>query len=225
MTKYILFLSLLFVSGFIYSQTKEYEAPDYKVIQKNIENKDSEFYYPKLMNKLKANDTLITNDQYKHLYFGYTFQKDYHPYKTSENEKKLNSYFQKKDLKKSDYAEIIKISNVALNDFPLNLRVMNFLAYIYHLDGNEAMAKKVSHNFYGLFGAIFSSGDGRDCTTGFHVITVSHEYVVMNILQLEIASQSLSGDCDYLSLEKDKYKLPGVYFNITKLKEKGFDFK
>jgi len=214
MTKYILFLSLLFVSGFIYSQTKEYEAPDYKVIQKNIENKDSEFYYPKLMNKLKANDTLITNDQYKHLYFGYTFQKDYHPYKTSENEKKLNSYFQKEDLKKSDYTEIIKISNAALNDFPLNLRVMNFLAYIYHLDGNEAMAKKVSHNFYGLFGAIFSSGDGRDCTTGFHVITVSHEYVVMNILQLEIASQSLSGDCDYLSLEKDKYKLPGVYFNI-----------
>ncbi|REC52720.1 DUF4919 domain-containing protein [Chryseobacterium piscium] len=224
MTKYILFLSLLFVSGFIYSQTKEYEVPNYKVIQKNIENKDSEFYYPKLMDKLKTNDTLITNDQYKHLYFGYTFQKDYHPYKTSENEKKLNSYFQKKDLKKSDYAEIIKISNAALNDFPLNLRVMNFLAYIYHLDGNEAMAKKVSHNFYGLFGAIFSSGDGRDCTTGFHVITVSHEYVVMNILQLEIASQSLSGDCDYLSLEKDKYKLPGVYFNITKLKEKGFDF-
>lgn len=176
------------------------------------------------MDKLKANDTLITNDQYKHLYFGYTFQKEYHPYKISENEKKLNPYFQKKDLKKTDYAEIIKISNAALKEFPINLRVMNFLAYIYHLDGNEAMANKVSRNFYGLFGAIFSSGDGRDCTTGFHVITVNHEYVVMNILQLEIASQGLSGDCDYISLEKDKYKLPGVYFNITKLKEKGFDF-
>lgn len=225
MLKQFSFLFLFLISGFFFCQSKEYEAPNYKVIQKNIENKDSEYYYPKLMDKLKANDTLITNDQYKHLYFGYTFQKDYHPYKTSENEKKLNSYFQKKDLKKSDYAEIIKISNAALNDFPLNLRVMNFLAYIYHLDGNEAMAKKVSHNFYGLFGAIFSSGDGRDCTTGFHVITVSHEYVVMNILQLEIASQSLTGDCDYLALEKDKYKLPGVYFNITKLKEKGFDFK
>ncbi len=224
MLKQFSFIFLFLISGFFFCQSKEYEAPNYKVIQKNIENKDSEYYYPKLMDKLKANDTLITNDQYKHLYFGYTFQKDYHPYKTSENEKKLNSYFQKEDLKKSDYTEIIKISNAALNDFPLNLRVMNFLAYIYHLDGNEAMAKKVSHNFYGLFGAIFSSGDGRDCTTGFHVITVSHEYVVMNILQLEIASQSLSGDCDYLSLEKDKYKLPGVYFNITKLKEKGFDF-
>ncbi|WP_435523810.1 DUF4919 domain-containing protein [Chryseobacterium indoltheticum] len=67
-------------------------------------------------------------------------------------------------------------------------------------------------------------GDGRDCKTGFHVIAVSHEYVVMNMLELETASQSLSGNCDYLSLEKDKYKLPRVYFNITKLKEKGFDF-
>ncbi|WP_265430025.1 DUF4919 domain-containing protein [Chryseobacterium sp. YIM B08800] len=224
MLKPFLFFSLIFISTFSFSQQKEYEAPNYKVIQKNIENKDSEFYYPKLMDKLKANDTLITNDQYRHLYFGYTFQKEYHPYKISENEKKLIPYFQSKDLKKSDYAEIIKISNASLKEFPLNLRVMNFLAYIYHLDGNEAMAKKVSHNFYGLFGAIFSSGDGRDCKTGFHVIAVSHEYVVMNILQLETASQGLSGDCDYLSLEKDKYKLPGVYFNITKLKEKGFDF-
>jgi len=224
MLKHFLFFSLIFISTFSFSQQKEYEAPNYKLIQKNIENKDSEFYYPKLMDKLKANDTLITNDQYRHLYFGYTFQKEYHPYKISENEKKLIPYFQSKDLKKSDYAEIIKISNASLKEFPLNLRVMNFLAYIYHLDGNETMAKKVSHNFYGLFGAIFSSGDGRDCKTGFHVIAVSHEYVVMNILQLETASQGLSGDCDYLSLEKDKYKLPGVYFNITKLKEKGFDF-
>lgn len=222
MIKYILFISLFLVSSFIYSQQKEYEAPNYKVIQKNIENKDSEYYYPKLMDKLKTNDTLITNDQYRHLYFGYTFQKEYHPYTISEEEKKLAPYFQSSDLKKSDYAEIIKISNAALKEFPLNLRVMNFLAYIYHLDGNEAMAKKVSHHFYGLFGAIFSSGDGKECTSGFHVITVNHEYVLMNTLQLEIASQSLSGDCDYLSLPKDKYQLPGVYFNITKLKEKGF---
>lgn len=224
MLKPFIFFSLIFISNFSFSQQKEYEVPNYKAIQKNIENKDSEFYYPKLMDKLKANDTLITNDQYRHLYFGYTFQKEYHPYKISENDKKLIPYFQSNDLKKSDYAEIIKISNASLKEFPLNLRVMNFLSYIYHLDGNEAMAKKISHNFYGLFGAIFSSGDGRDCKTGFHVIAVSHEYVVMNILQLETASQSLSGDCDYLSLEKDKYKLPGVYFNITKLKEKGFDF-
>ncbi|MBW3524551.1 DUF4919 domain-containing protein [Chryseobacterium sp. NKUCC03_KSP] len=224
MIKHFLFFSLIFISNFSFSQQKEYEAPDYKTIQKNIENKDSEFYYPKLLDKLKANDTLITNDQYRHLYFGYTFLKEYHPYKISENDKKLIPYFQSKDLKKSDYAEIIKISNASLKEFPLNLRVINFLAYIYHLDGNEAMAKKVSHNFYGLFGAIYSSGDGKDCKTGFHVISVSHEYVVMNMLELEIASQGLSGDCDYLSLPKDKYKLPGVYFNITKLKEKGFDF-
>lgn len=222
MLKQIFFLSLFFFSNFVFSQTKEYEAPNYKAIQKNIEHKDSEYYYPKLMDKLKTNDTLITNDQYRHLYFGYTFQKEYHPYKTSEEEKKLTRYFQSSDLKKSDYTEIIKISNAALKEFPLDLRVMNFLAYIYHLDGNEAMAKKVSHHFYGLFGAIFSSGDGKECTSGFHVITVNHEYVLMNTLQLEIASQSLSGDCDYLSLPKDKYQLPGVYFNITKLKEKGF---
>lgn len=66
MLKHFLFFSLIFVSSFVSSQQKEYEAPNYKVIQKNIENKDSEFYYPKLMDKLKTSDTLITEEQYNH---------------------------------------------------------------------------------------------------------------------------------------------------------------
>lgn len=224
MLRHILLFSILIISSIAYSQTKQYEAPDYKMISKNIENRDSEFYYPKLMDKLKASDTLITEEQYNHLYFGYTFQKEYQPYSKSDQELKLTKYFQSDELKKSDFAEIIKISKEALKEFPLNLRVMNFLAYVYHLDGNEEMAKKVSQNFYGLFGAIFRSGNGKDCSSGFHVISVSHEYAVMNVLQLETVSQGLEGNCDYLSLEEGKYKLPGVYFNITKLKEKGFGF-
>ena len=142
MLRHILLFSILIISSIAYSQTKQYEAPDYKMISKNIENRDSEFYYPKLMDKLKASDTLITEEQYNHLYFGYTFQKEYQPYSKSDQELKLTKYFQSDELKKSDFAEIIKISKEALKEFPLNLRVMNFLAYVYHLDGNEEMAKK-----------------------------------------------------------------------------------
>lgn len=66
MLRHILLFSILIISSIAYSQTKQYEAPDYKMISKNIENRDSEFYYPKLMDKLKASDTLITEEQYNH---------------------------------------------------------------------------------------------------------------------------------------------------------------
>jgi len=223
MSKQFLFIFLLF-SAFYFSQKMDFEAPNYKKIQKNIEDKNSDFYYPNLLKKLKGNDSLITPEQYRHLYYGYTFQKEYNPYKISENEKLLSKYFQQTDLTKSDYAEIIKISKAALEEFPINLRVMNFLGYIYHLDGNEDMAKKTSINFYGLFEAFLKSGDGLDCKTAFHVISVSHEYVLMNMFQLENISQSLQGKCDYMDFEKGKYKINGLYFDISKLQEKGFGF-
>jgi hypothetical protein len=223
MSRQILFIFLLF-SAFSFSQELNFEAPNYKKIQKNIEDKNSEFYYPNLLKKLKENDSLITPEQYRHLYYGYTFQKEYNPYKTSENEKLLSKYFQAADLKKSDYAEIIKISKAALEEFPMNLRVMNFLGYVYHLDGNEDMAKKTSINFHGLFEAFLKSGDGLDCKTAFHVISVSHEYVLLNMFQLENVSQSLQGKCDYMDFEKGKYKINGLYFDISKLQEKGFGF-
>ncbi|KQR95705.1 hypothetical protein ASG01_05425 [Chryseobacterium sp. Leaf180] len=215
-------LVLFFVSNLFLAQSPDFEPVDYNKIKKNIEDKNSDFYYPKLLEQLQKNDTLFTPQQYRHLYYGFTFQKNYKPYNVSDEDQKLTDYYKKTELNASDYEQIIKLSNRALKTFPINLRVMNFLAYTHHLKGDDAMARKISHNFHGLLNAVFSSGDGLECKTGFHVISVSHEYVLINMLQLEMISQSLDGKCDYLSFEKGKYKIDGMYFNISKLMEKGF---
>jgi len=100
---------------------------------------------------------------------------------------------------------------------------MNFLGYIYHLKGDTEMAKKISYRFNGILGAIFSTGDGNTCETGFHVISVSHEYVILNIFQFQIKQQALTGDCDYLELLKNDRNIDGIYFNIKKLFEKNLN--
>ena len=219
MIKKILFLALLLIGITTYAQEPEYKIPDYKAIEKEIKDKNSSFYYPKLMERFVANDTLLTTDDYQHLYLGYVFQPKYNAFWKSPDQKKLREFYGKEELDTKDYDEIIKLANHSLSDFPFDLKQLNFLSYIYHLKGEDEAAKMASLKFHSILNAIFSTGDGKKCETGFHVILVEHEYLMLNVFEIESKGQSLIGNCDYLSFEKGKYKVDGIYFNIEKMLE------
>ncbi|WPO78767.1 DUF4919 domain-containing protein [Flavobacterium sp. KACC 22761] len=219
MLKQILLLLLFSLGVSAFAQELEFKAPDYKQIEKEIQDKKSAFYYPKLMERLTKNDTLMTQEEFRHLYFGYVFQPKYNAFWRSPDEKKLREYYNKEKLETADYDEIIKLANHTLADFPFDLQQLNYLAYIYHLKGDDESAKITSYKFHNIMNAILSSGDGKKCETGFHVLLVDHEYVMLHLFELESKGQSLVGNCDYLSFEKGKYKVDGIYFNIEKMLE------
>lgn len=215
-----IFLLLIFCFGIqTYSQEIGFTTPDYKAIEKEIKDKNSKFYYPKLMERLTKNDTLLSHDEYRHLYLGYVFQPKYDAFWRSPDDEKLNEFYNKEKLETSDYDQIIKLANHSLSEFPFDLKQLNYLAYIYHLKGDEAAAKITSFRFHSIMNVILSSGDGKNCETGFHVLLVDHEYVVLNLFEIESKGQSLVGNCDYLSFEKGVYKVDGIYFNIEKMLE------
>ncbi|UKB80296.1 DUF4919 domain-containing protein [Chryseobacterium sp. MEBOG07] len=209
-------LFFLIQLGFLQAQKLEFKAPDYALIQKNIENKNSEFYYPKLLQSLKKNDTLLTSNQYCHLYFGYTFQKEYKPYKIGKKAEEVAKYYRGEGISQKDLSKGIQLFLDALDENPLDLRAMNYLAYLYHLNNDDDTAKKIAGNFHGLLGTILTSGDGLTCETGFHIISVTDEYVLLNRFQMETKAQSHNGKCDYQEFEKGKYKIPGFYFDISR---------
>ncbi len=215
-----LILLLLFCFGVsLYSQEIGFTTPDYKAIEKEIKDKNSKFFYPKLMERLTKNDTLLTQEEFRHLYLGYVFQPQYNAFWRSPDEKKLNEFYSKEKIEPADYDEIIKLSNHSLSDFPFDLRQLNYLSYIYHLKGDEEASKIASFRFHNIMNVILSSGDGKKCETGFHVLMVEHEYVLLNLFELESKSQSLVDNCDYLSFEKGAYNVEGIYFNIEKMLE------
>ncbi|WP_426484428.1 DUF4919 domain-containing protein [Flavobacterium sp. 2] len=219
MLKHFLFILLFSFGMNAFAQELDFKAPDYKQIEKEIQDKKSVFYYPKLMDRLAKNDTLMTQDDFRYLYFGYVFQPKYNAFWRSPDEIKLREYYNKEKLETADYNEIIKLANHTLTDFPFDLKQLNYLAYIYHLKGDDEAAKITSYKFHNIMNAILSSGDGKKCETGFHVLLVEHEYVMLNLFELESKGQSLVGNCDYLSFEKGKYNVDGVYFNIEKMLE------
>lgn len=98
--------------------------------------------------------------------------------------------------------------------------MLNFLGYVYNLKGDQLTSKKVSKSFKGIINAITSSGDGLKCETGFHVIYISHEYILLNMFGLVSKSQGLVNSCDYFAFEKGKYEINGMYFDISQMQAK-----
>ena len=226
MKQILIILFLIVISKTGNSQEIAYKVPDYDLIKKEIQNSTSSFYYPKLLSRLIQYDTTLTDEDFRYLYYGYIYQPKYQPYWISPYEKKLLKYYQSEKIKEKDYAEIIELATKSIDEFPFDLRQMNFLAYVYHLKGDEATAKKIEYRLQRTLGAIVSTGDGKTCATAFHVISVSHEYVILNLFQFQEESQSLSSDyCDYLTVKKDERNIDGIYFNVKKLFDTTMDLK
>ncbi|MEP2668639.1 MAG: DUF4919 domain-containing protein [Cyclobacteriaceae bacterium] len=220
MKRILTFMILWITYCNVYSQESPFHKPNYDLIRRETQDSTSGFFYPKLLSRLVAFDTTLTNEDYRHLYYGYIYQEDYKPYWSSPYEKKLLKYYQSERVKDKDHDEIIELATLSISEFPFDLRQMNYLGYIYHLKGDEDMAKKLSYRFHATIGAIMSSGDGETCRTGFHVISTSHEYVILNLFRFQFERQSYSDGCDYLSLIKDERDIEGIYFDVKKLFEK-----
>ncbi len=214
-------LTLLFLlmTTLLYGQPPKGIPPNYKQIEKEITERKSDSYYPVLMERYMQRDTTLTNEDMRNLYYGYTFQKTYEPYKRNPDDQKLAALLEKDNLNASDQNEFIEMANRSLKDNPFDLRAMNMLAYFHHQRGNEAQARTIGTILNKVISAIISSGDGITCETAFHVISTSHEYELLSVFELQSQGQSLIGSCDYLRFEKGKYKIDGLYFNVSKLFE------
>lgn len=127
----------------------------------------------------------------------------------------MSKFYRGEDISEKDLPKGIQLFEEELKENPMDMRAMNYLAYLYHLTNNEEMAKKISINFQGLLSAILTSGDGLECETSLHVIAVPHEYVVLNMFQMQVESQSLTGKCDYIKLKAEKDNPSGIYFDIS----------
>ena len=52
------------------AEKNNFQAPDFQAIKTETLNPDSKYYYPKLIAKFHSNDTTMTLDEYRHLYYG-----------------------------------------------------------------------------------------------------------------------------------------------------------
>lgn len=197
-------------------KAQEVEAPDYKAIRNTILNQKGSNYYPTLMRRYMANDTTLTLEQVRNLYYGFALQEDFVPYQTEKKE----LYDIRKTLTKNNgnpryCPEAIRISQVVLDDNPFDLLAISTMSFAFLQLQDTTSYRLWTDKQNSLLDAIVSSGDGETAETAIHVINIEHEYEVLNRMGLQIESDSLCNDkIEYLKVKDNAEDIPGIFFNF-----------
>jgi len=202
------------------AQYREHSVPDYHEIEKLTLDKSSAFFYEGLYKRYVANDTTLTLRDYRMLYYGYFFQPGYTPFaNTAESDSIKMLLGTKEDLAEGDWSEIIRLGTTNVNKNPFDLKGLNIVWVAYRQTGDSIMALVYFDKLKKIVQTILSTGDGLSEETAFHVVNVSHEYDILNILGYEFGgNQKLTeGKRDFLSLKSNPDNIEGLYFDVNQI--------
>jgi len=193
--------------------------PDYELIRETTLEKGSSLSYQKLMERYKANDTTLTETDFRLLYYGFLYQPGFSPYGISAYSDSIRALMGQDSLRMIDFPKLIRFETRILDEYPFNLRDLNAIGYAYERMGDTANAIFAGYKLNMIINTILSTGDGRTDSTAWHVIAVGHEYDIMNLLGFQFGGEQslMVTDCDYLTVQDNKFGIEGLYFNVKEL--------
>ena len=213
-------LFLLIGASPVFAQSEDMEVPDMEMIRDSVLDRNSTRYYPLLMERYLEGDTTLSLEEYRYLYLGYSFQEGYDPYRISPYGTKLREMYANTPVGELDCDTIIKYGQLAVADFPFDLREINMLIYAYKCKGDLSQSSRWEYALRSLIDAILSTGDGESPETAWHVIYTPHEYDIVNRLGLEVIRYRLEEPAlDYLEVKENPFKINGYYFNVGRMRE------
>lgn len=218
-------LALTTFLGFAADNKKSFvEKPDFNKIKSEIQNPDSRFYYPRLMQKYESNDTSMSVEDYRYLYLGTLYQEDYNPYRKSEHRDKIEELYYRETHSRFELDSIIAYAELSLADDPFDLEQMNYLIYALRGRKKDNTANLWQFRLNHILQAIISTGTGLDPENAWYVINPRHEYNIVNFQNRTVESQEFQQPYyDYIKLtpapDTGTKSPEGYYFNIHRLLE------
>ncbi len=110
---------VLFLMPF-FGVAQQVGSVDFDAIKQESLNPTSEWYYPKLKERLLKGDSTLTKEDYRHLYYGSVFQPSYAPYGLSPVNK---DFFDGIEAEEKNTV-LLEKGLLALADNPANLSVV-----------------------------------------------------------------------------------------------------
>jgi len=210
----LLFTILLYSIGF--TQNDSFKKPDFQEIEQKIKQKDSKFYYPKLIEKYYQSDSLLSLEEKRVLYYGFIYSPKYSPYGSREFTDKITAILKNNHITEDDYKKLIEYSDILLEENPFNINAINYKLYAYKQLQNSSDAMKASLKLQIINDAILSSGEGLTKETAYVVINPNHEYSFLHLLGFTFGGiKNPVEQYDYLSLKENEQKIEGLYFDAS----------
>lgn len=172
-----LFLAVLLLCAF-----RAPEPPDMDQIKREVTDPESKYYYPDLMARYEQNETIMTLDDYRHLYLGYIFEEDFNPYRTSEYASVVEQLYYKSHHSNSECRKIKEYAELSLQDNPFDLQQIDYLIYALRVLKKNNLANIWQFRLNHILEAIVSTGTGLHPDRAWYVISPQHEYFLLNRL-------------------------------------------
>jgi hypothetical protein len=210
--KQIIKLIFLFIPVVSFAQTNVVDDFNAK-IKKVVEDPSSEFYYPKLREKVKSSSSQITVDDSYYLYYGKIYN-----YNTLINDMSyLGQIIDFEDaISAKEYQKAYSIGKSVLEKDPAEFRVLYGLAKAINEKKIEDCCNIVNR-CNNMMQAILSTGTGKNPNEAIFVINSEH-YILLEHFKMDtyFSEQSWGeNENDAYSLFTDKGKK--LYLNIIDL--------
>lgn len=209
--RYLILILLAFYSQTVRAQSS-YIPVNRDYIQKKTTDSSSTFFYPVLLQRFMQYDSTLNIEDYRFLYYGFPFQKNYSPYADFRNGE-LNEL-----LKKKRNEEALRIANEVYEKSPVSPRTLyNRLIVMQIMGSHDSMMRLVQRQYVNMIDAIVSSGDGITCGSAFKTIFVPDQYEVMaNYLNISHQGRILEGSCDKFSVKPNQlFDKDKLYFDTS----------
>ena len=181
-------------------------------IEEELTKPSGSYNYSTLLKKYRDNHASLGLDEFFMLYYGFSDQPEYSPYKVIDEE--LNKMLDI-DLKKST-----EIAEKLVVEYPADFQNYLTLANIYKRLGDFG---KYSDNILGYFGfleSVKASGEGINPASAYIITNISHENeIVLNMRYTAIGQkliQEKGHNYDLLSCKDSMGKEVTLCFNIDK---------
>ena len=202
------------------AQKLEVKSVDFDTIKAATQDSKSKFFFPKLMKAFESNDTTMTFEEYRYLYYGYVFQEDYNPFRESQYADMIESLYYNKEFTRSECDTIEKYAELSLDDNIFDLQQMEYFIFALKEKKKFARAAIRQYRLNHIIATILSSGNGT-AENPWVVTSVSHEYYILNKLgYVATEHRTLPGCIDFIAVNPKNDKSPeGFYFDASKILE------
>ncbi|MBO5780777.1 MAG: DUF4919 domain-containing protein [Muribaculaceae bacterium] len=198
------------------------DPPDMDKIKEAVSDPTSRYYYPRLMANYERNDTVMTLNDYRHLYLGMVFQEDYDPYRPSAFDYKVEEIYYRDNHTREELDSMISYAEQSLENDPFDLQQINFLIYALQKAQKVNRAKIWQYRLNHLLEAILSTGNGIDPENAWVVINPRHAYNILNFHNSIAEKVEFQPPCyDFIRVVPtgDEKQPEGYYFNIKYILE------
>ena len=189
------------------SYAHEFQRPDYETIQKIARTEA----YNQLLNRFQALDTTLTLDDLQTLYYGSIFVE-----KSSFNGLPKETRKLLEDKSKTNIAA--EAIDRHLDKYPFDLQALVYRTIPAGRNNDTALVRALWMKAELVVAAIVSTGNGQTDSTGFHVVSVSDEYALMDFFfEVERGNQHLTASqCDMFDITVNGSE-SNLYFDIQAL--------